>query len=144
MTIIGEATNPKFCLHQKNEFRAMKRILTLLLFVFMVLGMQAQKQISYIKNDGSWYQVYDESGKKITTVSKQTVGDIVGWGLDFFVSLDGDWYKIYDLSGKKINTLSKMSVGKVVSVSSNTFTSENGNFVYIYNNKGKKIDTKSK
>ena len=121
---------------------AMKRILTLLLFVFVVLGSQAQKRISYIKNDGAWYQVYDESGKKITTVAKQTVGEVKGWGSDFFVTLDGSWYKIYDATGKKINTLSKMSVGEVIGVSGNTFTSKDGNWIKIYDKTGKKIDTR--
>ena len=121
----------------------MKRIWTLLVFAAMVLGMQAQKQqISYIKDDGAWYQVYDESGKKITTVAKQTVGEVKGWGSDFFVTLDGSWYKIYDATGKKINTLSKMSVGEVIGVSGNTFTSKDGNWIKIYDKTGKKIDTR--
>ena len=121
----------------------MKRIMTLLLFALMALGMQAQKQISYIKQDGSWYHVYDESGKKITTVSKSSVGEIKGWGTDFFVSLDGSWYKIYDSNGKKISTLSKSSVGDVIGVSGNTFTSKDGGWIKIYDKTGKKIDTRS-
>jgi len=121
----------------------MKRIWILLLFASMVLAMQAQKQISYIKNDGDWYQVYDESGKRITTVSKQTVGEIVGWGSDFFVSLDGSWYKTYDATGKKISTLSKMQVGEVIGVSGNTFTSKDGYWIKIFDKTGKKIDTRS-
>ena len=125
-----------------NEIEVMKRIWTLLVFAAMVLGMQAQKQqISYIKDDGAWYQVYDESGKKITTVSKQAVGEVKGWGSDFFVTLDGSWYKIYDATGKKINTLSKMSVGEVIGVSGNTFTSKDGNWIKIYDKTGKKINT---
>ena len=122
----------------------MKRILVTFLLFVAVLGIQAQKQISYIKNDGSWYMVYDEQGKKITTVSKSSVGEVVGWGIDFFVSLDGSWYKIYDSSGKRINTLSKSSVGKVVAVSGNTFTSEDGSFLKTYDKTGKKIYTRSK
>lgn len=123
----------------------MKRILLTFLLLVAILGIQAQqKQISYIKNDGSWYMVYDEQGKKISTVSKSTVGEIVGWGIDFFVSLDGSWYKIYDSSGKKINTLSKSSIGKVIAVSSNTFTSEDGGFLKTYDKTGKKINTRSK
>ena len=121
----------------------MKRFVTLLLFALMVIGMQAQKQISYIKQDGSWYKVYDESGKIITTLSKSSVGEIKGWGTDFFVSLDGSWYKIYDSAGKKINTLSKASVGEVIGVSGNTFTSKDGGWIKIYNKTGKKIDTHS-
>lgn len=122
----------------------MKRFATLLLFALMVLVSQAQqKQISYIKQDGSWYQVYDENGKKITTLSKSSIGEIKGCGTDFFVSLDGDWYKIYDSTGKKINTLSKASVGEVIAVSGNTFTSKDGGWIKIYDKTGKKIDTRS-
>ena len=121
----------------------MKRLLSILVFAWIALGMQAQKQISYIKQDGAWYQVYDESGKKISTVSRQTVGEVMGWGSDFFVSLDGSWYKIYDAKGKKINTLSKMSVGKVISVSGNTFTSKDGSYIKIYDKAGKVVNTHS-
>ena len=70
----------------------MKRLLFVISILLMSLGIQAQqKQISYIKNDGSWYMVYDEQGKKITTVSKSSVGEVVGWGS-------------YDKTGKLINT----------------------------------------
>ena len=121
----------------------MKRILFPLLFSLIVLGMQAQKSISFIKDDGAWYQVYDESGKKITTMSKQTVGEVVGWGSDFFVSLDGGWYKTYDMKGKKICTLSKQTVGTVIGVSGTTFTSKDGGWYKIYDKTGKKINTRS-
>ena len=123
----------------------MKRLLFVISILLMSLGIQAQqKQISYIKNDGSWYMVYDEQGKKITTVSKSSVGEVVGWGSDFFVTRDGSWYKIIDMNGKRINTLSKSSVGKVVAVSGNTFTSEDGSFLKTYDKTGKKIYTRSK
>ena len=125
--------------------KKMKKLLFIISFLLMSLGIQAQqKQISYIKDDGGFYLVYDETGKKISTVSKSTVGEVVGWGIDFFVSFDGSWYKIYDSKGKKINTLSKMSVGKVVAVSGNTFTSEDGGFLKTYDKTGKKINTRSK
>ena len=120
----------------------MKRFVTLLLFALMALGSQAQN-ISYIKQDGAWYMVYDESGKKTATLSKSSVGEIKGWGTDFFVSLDGSWYKIYDATGKKISTLSKMSVGEVIGVSGKTFTSKDGGWIKIYDKTGKKIDTHS-
>ena len=122
----------------------MKRIVLMVVAAIMVtMSIQAQRQISYIKQDGAWYQVYDESGKKITTLSKSSVGEIKGWGADFFVSLDGSWYKIYDSNGKKINTLSKASVGDVIGVSGNTFTSKDGGWIKIYDKTGKKIDTRS-
>ena len=123
----------------------MKRLLFVISILLMSLGLQAQqRQISYIKDDGGYYLVYDENGRKISAVSKMTVGKVVGWGIDFFVSLDGSWYKIYDSSGKKINTLSKMSVGTVVAVSGNTFTSEDGGYLKTYDKTGKKINTRSK
>lgn len=122
----------------------MKRIAIFIVSLFTFFSMMAQqKTISYIKNDGSWYMVYDEQGKKITTVSKSTVGEIVGWGADFFVSLDGSWFKVYDSKGKKITTLSKQTVGEVISVSSTTFTSRDGAWIKIYDKSGKKIATKS-
>lgn len=120
----------------------MKKLLTLLVFASMMLSMQAQKQISYIRDDGSWYQVYDAQGKKITTVSKQTVGEIVGWSADFFVSLDGSWYKIYNVDGKLTKTLSKATVGKVIAVSGNTFTSKDGDWIKIYDKTGKLLSTR--
>lgn len=120
----------------------MKRLLTLLVFASMMLSMQAQKQISYIRDDGSWYQVYDAQGKKITTVSKQTVGEIVGWSADFFVSLDGSWYKIYNVDGKLTKTLSKATVGKVIAVSGDTFTSKDGDWIKIYDKTGKLLSTR--
>ena len=121
----------------------MKRIVTIMLLMLTAIGMQAQKQISYIKADGAWYQVYDESGKKVTTLSKQTVGEVVGWGSDFFVTVDGAWVNTYDIKGKKICTLSKQSVGEVIGVSGNTFTSRDGNWIKIYDKTGKKINTRS-
>lgn len=121
----------------------MKRIVTIMLLMLTAIGMQAQKQISYIKADRAWYQVYDESGKKVATISKQAVGEVVGWGSDFFVSVDGAWVKTYDIKGKKIATLSKQSVGKVIGVSGNTFTCRDGSWIKIYDKKGKKISTHS-
>ena len=84
----------------------MRRIWAIMLLALMAIGMQAQRQISYIKDDGAWYQVYDESGKKVATVSKQTVGEVIGVSGNTFTSRDGNWIKIYDKTGKKINTRS--------------------------------------
>ena len=78
----------------------------MMLLMLTAIGMQAQRQISYIKADGAWYQVYDESGKKVATVSKQSVGEVIGVSGNTFTSRDGNWIKIYDKTGKKINTRS--------------------------------------
>ena len=121
-----------------------KSIVTFLMLTFVYAGMYAQqKQISYIKTDGAWYQVYDESGKKVTTVSKQSVGKVVGWGSDFFVSVDGAWIKVYDITGKKTCTISKQSAGEVIGVSGNTFTCRDGSWIKIYDKTGRKINTRS-
>jgi len=130
--------------HLKLKTSNMKRILIFIVALFTSFSMAAQqKTISYIKNDGAWYKVYDEQGKQITTMSKSAVGEVVGWGADFFVTLDGAWYKVYDQNGKKITTLSKQSVGTVISVSSTTFTSRDGAWLKIYDKHGKKIATNS-
>ena len=121
----------------------MKRIVMIMMLILTAVGMQAQRQISYIKSDGAWCHVYDENGKKVTTLSRSTVGDVVGWGSDFFVTEDGGWVKIYDINGKKICTLSKSSVGKVVGVSGNTFTCRDGGWIKIYDKNGRKISTHS-
>ena len=96
----------------------MKKIIITILLSVTVLSLQAQqRQISYIKDDGGYYLVYDENGKKISAVSKMTIGEVVGWGIDFFVSLDGSWYKIYDSSGKK----EIISRAKIISTTGRAF-----------------------
>lgn len=130
-------------MRKKDELAGMRKLLTILLLMLAMGTLAQQRQISYIKSDGAWCHVYDESGKKVTTLSRSTVGDVVGWGLDFFVTEDGGWVKIYDINGKKICTLSKLSVGKVIGVSGNTFTSRDGGWIKIYDKHGRKISTHS-
>ena len=121
-----------------------KSIITFILLTIVAIGMYAQqKQISYIKPDGAWYHVYDESGKKVNTMSKQAVGKVVGWGTDFFVAVDGAWVKTYYVTGKKINTMSKQALGEVIGVSGNTFTTQDGDWIKVYDKTGKKISTRS-
>ena len=119
----------------------MKRIVMMMLLILTAIGMQAQKQISYIKAEGAWYMIYDESGKKVTTLSKQSIGDVVGWGSDFFVAVDRAWVKLYDIKGKRILTLSRQSTGEVIGVSGNTFTCRDKNWIKIYDKTGKRIST---
>lgn len=78
-----------------------KKIILLMLTALFSMFANAQ-QISYIKADGAWYQVYDEAGKKVTTLSKNSIGEVVGWGSDFFVAVDGAWVKTYDINGKRL------------------------------------------
>ena len=64
----------------------MKRLLICLLTVFLVNNGFAQKNhIGYIESDKNWHYVYDAQGKKLGGFSRSSVGEIVGWGTDFFV-----------------------------------------------------------
>jgi len=51
-------------------------------------------------------KTYDITGKKINTMSKQSVGEVIGVSGNTFTTLDGDWIKIYGKTGKKISTKS--------------------------------------
>ena len=64
------------------------------------------QQISYVKADGAWYQVYDEAGKKICTLSKQTVGEVIGVAGNTFTSRQSAWIYIWNKEGKKLQTRS--------------------------------------
>lgn len=109
----------------------------------MATTMQAQqKEISHIETTKNWYYIYDESGKKIKTLYRSGIGDIKGWGKDFFVTKRGAYYLICDAEGKTLKTLGVQSVGEVVSVSSSTFTSRLGVWIYTWNKEGKKIQTR--
>lgn len=118
----------------------------LFLFVLMMMAttIQAQqKEISYIETTKNWYYIYDENGKKIKTIYRNGIGDIKGWGKDFFVTKRGAYYLICNAEGKTLKTLGAQSVGEVVSVSSSTFTSRLGVWIYTWNKEGKKINTRA-
>jgi hypothetical protein len=113
-----------------------------LLWTFVSVQAQ-QKDISHIETTKNWYYIYDESGKKIKTLYRSGIGDIKGWGKDFFVSKRGAFYLICDAEGKTLKTLGAQSVGEVVSVSGSTFTSRLGVWIYTWNKEGKKINTRA-
>jgi len=120
----------------------MKKLFTIVLLL-VTLTMQAQqKEISHIETTKNWYYIYDESGKKIKTLYRSGIGEIKGWGKDFFVTKRGPYYLICDANGNTLKTLGAQSVGEVVSVSSSTFTSRLGVWIYTWNKEGKKINTR--
>ena len=122
----------------------MKRGLLIFGFLCAVFPIQAQqKEISYIETTKNWYYIYDGSGKKIKTLYRSGIGDIKGWGKDFFVTKRGAFYLICDAEGKTQKTLGAQSVGEVISVSSSTFTSRLGVWIYTWNKEGKKIQTRA-
>ena len=119
------------------------RLFVLFLLIWVSVSVQAQqKEISHIETTKNWYYIYDESGKKIKTLYRNGIGDIKGWGKDFFVTKRGAYYLICDAEGKTLKTLGAQSVGEVVSVSSSTFTSRLGVWVYTWNKDGKKVQTR--
>ena len=122
----------------------MKRGLLLLVFLCAVLSIHAQqKDISYIESTKNWYYVYDEAGKKIGGLSRSSVGELKGWGSDFFVAKYYSYYRIYDAKGKVLKAMNVSDVGEIVGVSGNTITSRRGCWILIWNKKGKKISARS-
>lgn len=121
----------------------MKRIFTILFFLLAV-GLRAYcQQISYIEETKNWYYVYDETGKKIGGLSRSSVGELKGWGSDFFVAKRYSFYYIYDAKGRTLKTMSVSNVGEIVGVSGNTITSRKGSWIYTWSKEGKKVSVRS-
>ena len=121
----------------------MKRLMIFMLLMVATTIQAQQKEISHIETTKNWYYIYDESGKKIKTLYRSGIGDIKGWGKDFFVTKRGAFFLICDAEGKTLKTLGAQSVGEVISVSSSTFTSRLGVWIYTWNKEGKKIQTRA-
>lgn len=126
------------------SLRHYKQALCTTLFLMLSLVAQAQQQqISYIEETKNWYYVYDEEGKKIGGLSRSSVGELQGWGSDFFVAKRYFFYYIYDAKGKMLKSMNVSDVGEIVGVSSNTITSRKGSWIFIWSKEGKKISAKS-
>ncbi len=114
------------------------------LMTMLAIGVQAQRQqISYIEETKNWYYVYDEAGKKIGGLSRSSVGELKGWGSDFFVAKYYSFYRIYDAKGKVLKAMNVSDVGEVVGVSGNTITSRKGSWIFVWDKNGKKISARS-
>ena len=110
----------------------------------LTMTVQAQRQqISYIEETKNWYYVSDEQGKKIGGLSRSSVGELKGWGSDFFVAKRYSFYYICDAKGKTLKTMNVPEVGEIVGVSNNTITSRKGSWVYTWSREGKKINARS-
>ena len=119
-----------------------QKVFSILLFL---LAMVARAQhISYIEDTKNWYYVYDEAGKKIGGLSRSSIGELKGWGSDFFVAKYYSFYRIYDAKGKVLKAMNASDVGEIVGVSGNTITSCKGNWIYTWSREGKKINAKIK
>ena len=123
----------------------MKKLLLIVMLwsVGIVSILAQQKEISYIETTKNWYYVYDESGKMINGLSRSSVGELKGWGSDFFVAKRYSYYHICDAKGRTLKTMSISTVGEIVGVSNNTITSRKGSWAYIWNKEGKKISARN-
>ena len=119
------------------------RELFTILFLLLTLTVQAQKQISYIEETKNWYYVYDEQGKRIGGLSRSGVGELKGWGRDFFVSKRHSYYYICDAKGKTLKSMSVSDVGEIVGVSNSTITSRKGSWIFTWSKEGKKISARN-
>ncbi|MDO4185736.1 MAG: hypothetical protein Q4D30_04510 [Bacteroidales bacterium] len=120
------------------------RQLFLAIFLFLSLLVQAQHQrISYIEETKNWYYLYDEKGKRIGGLSRNSVGELKGWGSDFFVARRHSYYLICDSKGKTLKTMNVSDVGEIVAVNNNTITSRKGSWIFIWSKEGKKISSQS-
>ena len=120
----------------------MRQLLSILFLLLALVG-RAQQQISYIEETKNWYYVYDEQGKRIGGLSRSSVGELKGWGSDFFVAKHHSFYYIYDAKGRTLKTMSVSNVGEIVGVSNNTITSRKGCWIFTWNKEGKKICARS-
>ena len=121
----------------------MRGLFVILMTLMSVCAYAQRQQISYIEETKNWYYVYDEAGKKIGGLSRSSVGDLKGWGSDFFVAKYYSFYRIYDAKGKVLKSLNVSDVGEIVGVSGNTITSRKGSWIFIWNKDGKKIGSRS-
>ena len=112
----------------------------ILMFSLNVFG----EQISTINQNGNWINLYNHSGKKYKTLSTSSVGTLVGYSSNFFITEHGNWIYLYNSDGRKYKTLSKSSVGNVIGVGGNTFTTIKGEWIYVYDESGNKIHTRHK
>ena len=123
----------------------MKKLFTILL-LFVTLAVQAQsqsQQISYIEETKNWYYVYDEQGKRIGGLARSSMGELKGWGSDFFVAKRYSYYYICDAKGKTLKTMNVSDVGEIVGISNSTITSRKGSWIFTWSKEGKKISARS-
>ena len=57
----------------------------------------------FVVSRSSWYDLYDDEGKKYKTLP-ESIGQIVAVSGNTFVVRRSSWHDTYDSTGKKINT----------------------------------------
>lgn len=121
----------------------MKKLLTIQLLMVTLAAQAQRQQISYIEETKNWYYVYDEQGKRIGGLSRSSIGELKGWGNDFFVAKRYSYYYICDAKGKTLKTMNVSDVGEIVGVTNTTITSRKGSWIFTWNKEGKKISARS-
>jgi len=116
-----------------------KKLFFLVFFLYLIFFANAQT-IGNIEKRDVWYNIYNEQGKKIKTV-QSNIGELVGFGAQFFIVKHDVWYYLYDQNAKKHKTL-QANIGEIVSVESNSFVVKKDVWLHIYNSQGKKISTR--
>jgi hypothetical protein len=120
-----------------------KQLVLFLSFLFLSFALSAQTStIGSIEKRGSWYEIYNEQGKKIKTV-QTNIGELVGFGSQFFIVKRGCWYDLYNINVKKYKTL-QTNIGEIISVAGSSFTVCKGVWLHTYDSSGKKISTRQK
>lgn len=120
----------------------MRLFITILCSLTFAIKVYSQ-QISYVEETRNWYYVYDEKGKRLGGLSRNTIGELKGWGNDFLVAKYYSFYRIYDAKGKDLKSMNVSDVGEIVGVSGNTITSRRGRWIFTWNKEGKKINART-
>lgn len=120
----------------------MKKLLLSIFLLLSVANLQAQS-ISHIETTKSWYNIYDQNGKKIKTLSTSQ-GELKGYSSTFYIIKQGSaFYVTYDVNGKRLHTFGAATVGEILAVSGDTFTSRQGAWIHTWSKEGKKINTRA-
>lgn len=119
----------------------MRHLLTILFLCFATSVFS--ETLSNVETNGSWIYLYNENGKRFKTLSTSTVGTVLGFSSQFFVSRNGSWIYLWDADGRRYKTMSVSTVGDVIGVAGNTFTSRNGSWIYTWDSQGKRINTRA-
>lgn len=93
--------------------------------------------LANVSVEGSWIRVYDENSKRISQMPSSNA-DLLGTGLDFFVTEEGSWIRTYDANCKRIAQMPSVNI-TVESAAGNTFTTKEGSWLRIYNKSCKNI-----
>lgn len=110
-------------------------------FLFAVVAVNTQS-ISHIETTKAWYNIYDQEGKRIKSLSTG-LGELVGYSSSFYIiKQKTGFYITYDVNGRQLHTFSTGIVGDILSVSGDTFTSRKGSWIYTWSKDGNLISSR--